>query len=220
MKQTLTSGLVLLAVSGLQAATVFSENFDSATIGSTSIAGWTFFDAPTAGDHPSIGVRASGNASGGPVVTTLSGTGNFLNGGRSAIFSAKVGGIVDGMTYTFTLRSRDVGSSYANSAAYFTSALPTGYVAEVNTLGGFAATTGASIVNSWQEYRVAYTGTALTQGLDLFINLQSSRDISTGVRGWDDITVTAVPEPSTYGLWAAVALAGIARARRRRADLV
>lgn len=209
----LALGVIPTAV---QADTLFGENFDSATLGSTDIDGWTFLDAPAAGDHPSLGVRASGDPKGGATVTTVSGTGNFLNGGRSAIFSARVGKIIKGNTYTFTFRARDVGSSYAISHAYFTTSAPTGYVTSAeNTLGGFASATTTPTENGWQEYRATYKGTELTAGLELYINLQSSRNSTSGVRGWDDIVVKTIPEPATYGLLAAATLATILGTRRR-----
>lgn len=196
----------------------FSDTFDSATVGNTP-AGWTRTDISPAGDHSSIGVRQSGNNSGGVAVATMTGSGNFLNGGNSAIFSQELGTIVEGETYTFFVWARDAGSSYSISSSYLSTSISASAVTNAaSTLGGFAAGTGQSS-NGWSQYRVIYTGTAQTAGQPLYVNLQSSRGVSTSVRGWDDVSVTSVPEPSTYGLLAmpALAIAAVLRRRKREA---
>ncbi|MFD2159595.1 PEP-CTERM sorting domain-containing protein [Rubritalea tangerina] len=207
-----------LAVVGLgwmaqaDASTIFVENFDSYSVGEQSPGAWVYTDANNIGDHSSRGVRANGDSSGGSTVTTRTASGQFLNGGRSAIYSHLVATIVEGTSYTFSVWGTNVGSSYALSRSYFSTALP---VAPVTHSGGAssayntpdqvasnASGTGQAAQNGWNQYEVTYVGTLADAGKSLYINLESHRDVSTAVRGWDDVEVTAVavPEPSSLSL--------------------
>ena len=213
LKTALSLLLPGLAAPSLSAATLFLDDFNSSGAAGDTPSGWTFLDAPDTGDHASIGLRPDADSSGGVAVQTMDDTGFFLNGGRSAIFSYNVGTMVEGEEYTFTVWRAAAGSSYNVSAAYLSTTAPTGYN-PADKLGGNATGTGTTS-GSWSELELTYVATASDAGKDLWVNLQSSRNVSTAVVAWDNVSVvTAVPEPTTSALFGLAGLGFILRRRR------
>ncbi|WP_159434728.1 LamG-like jellyroll fold domain-containing protein [Rubritalea squalenifaciens] len=169
-------------------AVFFLDSFDDDATASTPVEGgisWTKTDILGAGDHGSVGVRPHNDGSGGMTVPTMSGSGKFLNGGRSTAFSYPVtDGMVEGYTYQLSVWGRRAGSSYPVARCYFGTA-PTTPVAGSpgNIWPG----------SSWVEYTTSYTATAADAGQPLWLVLEGRRDASTGVTAWDDAKVTVTP---------------------------
>ncbi len=205
--------LVALAVcSTASAATIFSDNFNTGTAGATP-AGWTHVDILTAGDHNAIGLRPNGDTSaGGAGVITRDTLDFFLNGGRAADFTVSVATMQDGWTYTLDLWAAGTGSSYENSRIYMTDQLQDSALS-ATALTGTTVVTSAGDYGVWGNFTTSYTATASDVGKTLYINLESYRDVSTATAGWDDVVVTAVPEPATMSL---LALGGAAMLRRKK----
>lgn len=208
----------MVAAPSLSAATILYDDFSVGTVGQNP-AGWTKVDILTAGDYGNEGLRVNGaNASNGTSTVTIDGEDFWLNGGRSTTYTRKVATMVAGETYTFTAWYKQVSSSYVTINTFFSDYQATAVVTSAaNTLGGFSVGNGATpAVNGWNDLVVSYTATGADDGKDLYINLQSRRDVSTAITGWDNVSVTdtsVVPEPSSISL---LGLAGLSLILRRR----
>lgn len=206
--------LFALSTERAEGSLIFSEDFDTGVTGATP-AGWTWVDILGAGDHPSTGLRPNGSTTGGGgAVLTRDGLDFFLGGGRSSVFAAPVvGAMQSGTRYVTTLFAAGAGSSFDVSRAYYTIGVPQDSLETVTPLS--TTNTSAGGFSDWREFSFEYTATAGDAGKVLFLNLESRRDVSTAVVGWDDISVLAIPEPATSTILA-IFFAALTWIRRRR----
>jgi len=201
---------VLFAYSLLIAArccgSLINPGFDDGITNGLPI-GWTRTgplerNADHPGDHGSLGVRIAPNTAGGGngVVTTVDGD-KFLNGGRDSVFYQQaIASMQEGFTYTFSAYATQAGSSFVIARISMTDTPLT--IANFGAtprlaIQGVAVGDGSTVAAEWVLNTVSFTATASHVGKPLYVNLESVRDVSTAVVGWDATSFTAIPEPSS-----------------------
>jgi len=196
-----------LVFAALCRGSLINPGFDDGVTNGLPI-GWTRagpleLNASNPGDHGSLGVRVAPNTAGGGngVVTTVDGD-KFLNGGRDSVFYQQaVPSMQAGFTYSFSAYATQAGSSFVVARISLTDTPLT--VANFGTTPrlatkGVAVGDGATVEVEWVLNTVSFTATVADAGNPLYVNLESVRDVSTAVVGWDATSFTAVPEPSSF----------------------
>lgn len=188
-----TSGLVLLLCCGLLRAQLVNGGFESGVSGGVP-EGWIYvgpleLNAGNPGEHGSLGLRAAPNSQGGGngVSTTVNGV-RWLNGGRDSVFyQMVVAAMVPGTVYRFSVHATKAGSSSVIARISLTSTPLTiatyGSASRLATKGTLVGDQGTP--PEWVLNSVLYTAQPADAGLPLYANLESYRDVSTAVAGWD-----------------------------------
>ena len=207
LKTTLLASVLALAGSA-HAATLINEKFDAVSVTPLATAGWVITNASSPAGSTSWFETNDGNP--------LS-TGDHSAGYAGANYNSGVsGGLVDDWLITPAFSTADAGH-----VTLWFAADDQGYVDTVKfgfSNGGSATsafTMGSVVVGTgtWTEYTFAYAAGGAGSTARFAIEYTGASDSLDAV-GIDNLSVTSVPEPAT---WALFALGGLALLGRRRA---
>lgn len=217
IKAAMITAALTAAAPAATTYTIFSDSFESPTVDTTAFnqhpVGWTYVDILTAGDHSALGLVLEGTSSGGKLVAAAEDGDQFLFGGRSTDYATQViASMTPNHIYTLTVWSRSAGSSFHTSRIYMTSTLQDS-AESATKLTGTTVTTNSG--DTWTQFTSTFTATLADAGNPLYINLESRRDVSTAIVGWDNVVVT-VTVPAPAALPAGLAMFGGLLMRRRR----
>jgi len=199
-----------LAGASAQADTVLiNEGFES--FSSLAGAGWVLTNASTPIGSTSL---AAGDVG---VFTAQAGSaGSYVSGNYN---NAAAGGTISSwlITPTFSTATAVIVSFWAKAdilAPYFDQIAYGFSSTGGSSTGSFTLGTASTVLGDWTQYTLTYAANGAGSLARFAINYTGAADASNYI-GIDSVTVTAVPEPSTWLMFGAglVGLTGLARRR-------
>ena len=202
-------GLAVFALSATaQAATVYSEGFDN-----LATSGWILTNNSTSAGNswyqgvPEYFASQSGAAGSYAVADFLSS--NAVNGTISNWLISPEITLGTATTLSFYARTDDVAGFNDTLKVYFNAGSASSTASFTSLLATITASTAG-----WTQYTIALPSAATGR---IAFEYAVGDALTANVIGIDSVSVSAVPEPATYGLMG-LGIAGLIAVRRRKQD--